>query len=358
MEPRFDVPAAIALNILSSWAFLRFFRWTYGLLPGPPRQDFVLRFFRVGFLTVPVLALATLFWLPRYVPGTGWDWLDGLFFQVYAIGLSEEAVKFGVFVHFARRWDSVREERDGLIQGACVALAFAAAENFLYIYWYGAPAMADRFFLTMAGHISFSALAGRAWAAALRTPSKSGPGSRIDPRLRAALPYLLMGTLFHGFYNFFIDLGALPVSVLMVYMLFILYLILLKRTEETSLYRSLPLELWQSAAARLLRQAERDPLDWESRLKAAFYLIYGGRLDRAEAVLANALSRSPQEPLLRASLASLRLLQGDEEGRFALKLALFELDDQRRRRFARSLRRVLSRHRCRPQIMKAIEGSL
>jgi RsiW-degrading membrane proteinase PrsW (M82 family) len=327
-------------------------------LPGPPRQGFVLRFFRIGFLTVPVLALATVLWLPRYVPGTGWDWLDGLFFHVYAIGLSEEAVKFGVFVYFAQRWDSVREERDGLIQGACVALAFATAENFLYIFWYGAPAMVYRFFLTMAGHISFSALAGRAWAAAIRTPSRSGSGSRIDPRLRAALPYLLMGTLFHGFYNFFADLGAVPLSVLMAYLLFVLYLILLKRTEETSLYRTLPLELWKSAAARLLRQAERDPLDWESRRKAAFYLIYGGRLDKAEAVLVDALSRSPQEPLLRASLASLRLLQGDEEGRFALKLALFELDDQRRRRFARSLRRVLSRHRSRRHIMKAIEGSL
>ncbi len=350
--------SALGVNALSAWVVLLFLRWSCRLLPGPPRQHFVRRFFLAGFLTVPVLALTTLLWLPHYAPTTGLEWLDNLFFHVYSVALTEEGVKLGIFVYFARRWDSVREERDGMIQSASVALAFATAENYVYILRYGPQVMANRLFLTMAGHIAFSALAGRAWARARRNIHGLPSSSILDPALMAALPYLAMGTLVHGFYNFFITLDALPVSFMMTYLSFVLFLVLLKRTEETSPYRAFPLEYWRTAAGRLLRQARNDPFDWESRRKAAFYLIYGGQLEKAEEVLNDALGRCSWEPLLLASLSALRLLRGDEEARFSLKLALFEMNERRRSRFARALRRVLARNNRRSSVLKVIEESL
>ncbi|GEM_PF-2259378 len=327
---------ASLVNLGSAWLFLKFFQWTYAFVPSQNTKPFMVRFILVGILTVPLLLLITILWLPRYFPSTGLNWLDELFFSVFSTGLTEEGAKFAVFVFFAERWKSIREPRDGVLQAACVALAFSTLENFKYMLVFGPDVMGYRLFFSMAGHIGFTAIAGWAWA----TIRSRLTVSEQKHALRFSLGYISLGAILHGFYNFFISIDMMPISFLCELTAIYLTLILLKEAEQNSPFRRFSLYEWREAAQRLIIASAKDPLDWVSRERAGLYLIYGGDLRRAIKFLGQAARLRPLLPYPRAYLAAARILRGNDEGLFQLKLAYYEMSDDRRGIFARTLRKI------------------
>jgi len=331
-----DFITASVVNLGSAWLFLKFFQWTYTFVPSQNTKPFMVRFILVGILTVPLLWLVTIFWLPSYVPSTGLDWLDELFFSVFSTGLTEEGAKFAVFVFFAERWKSIREPRDGVLQAACVALTFSTLENFKYMLVFGPEVMGYRLFFSMAGHIGFTAIAGWAWA----TIRSRLTASEQKHALKFSMGYISLGATLHGFFNFFLYIDKMYLSTLCELTAIFLTLILLKEAEQNSPFRRFSLFEWREAAQRLSLASARDPFDWVSRERAGLYLIYGGDLRRAIKYLGQAARLRPLLPYPRAYLAAARILRGNEEEVFALKLAYFEMDAGRRDVFARTLRKI------------------
>jgi len=344
----------LLLNVVSAWLFLRFFAWSYEFVPERRTRVYLNRFFFVGLLSIPLLDLITIFWLPRYAPSTGVGWLDELFYSVFSTGASEELAKFALFVFFAERWKSIREPRDGLLQAACVALAFATLENLFYMVSFGPRVMGYRLFMSMAGHIGFTALAGWAWA----TIRSRLTDSEKKHALKFSLGYIALGAMLHGLHNFFIRIDLYEYSVLCLLLGVFLDLILLKEAELSSPFRRFSLYEWREAARQLAKAAQKDPFDWISRERAGLYLLYGGNFRQAVRYLHAAVLISPFLPHPRGYLAAAKVLAGDEESVFALKLALFEMTPERRTVFERTLRKITRHAALRPRLDQILKDSI
>jgi len=335
-----------------AWFFIKFFgRWYPGLHLMKQRA-YLSRFFFAGLLTLPLLYLVTWIWLPAYLPETGYVLMDTLFFDIFITGATEEICKFFIFWLFAESWKSIKEPKDGLVQAACVALAFASIENFVYMFRYSPEVLLYRAFFTTAGHIGYTAMSGWAWAKIRGRLAES----EQKHALRFSAGYIFAASVLHGLHNSFANYGQyLPMMLCNLTAIF-LTLFLLQDAEESSPLRRFTLWDWMEASRRLTARSKKDPHDWVSRQRAGIYLIYGGNYRAAIRSLYEAERIRDDLPYARGYLAATRILAGDDSGIFPLKLALYEMPDNRRQSFVHTLRKV-ARHAPRwPQLDANIKG--
>lgn len=132
-------------------------------------------------------------------------------YHSFFVGVIEELVKFMVVLLFAYHTIDFDEPVDGLVYSAAAAIGFATFENALYAVSYGFGVFILRVWLTILGHIMFSAI----WGYEL--------GRYRFESKKHHLPQLLISILFaaiaHGLYNSLVSHSnkiMLPLAVIFI----------------------------------------------------------------------------------------------------------------------------------------------
>ncbi|GAB1484923.1 hypothetical protein MASR2M78_37410 [Treponema sp.] len=172
-----------------------------------------------------------------------------------------------------------------------------------------------------------------------------------------SLGYVALGAVIHGLYNFFVGLDTYFLAFTMLLSGVFLTLVLLKETELSSPFRRFSLYDWREAAEQLTKVAHKDPGNWLVRERAGLYLMYGGKYASASQYLNEAANLQPTKSYLNGYVAIARILAGDEDGVFPLKLALFEMQGDKKTNFIRLIRRVVRHSNRWPQIETVLKES-
>lgn len=127
--------------------------------------------------------------------------IQKLVYYVYNVALMEEASKFAallVTIIIFQRW--FREEPNYIIYASIAALGFATVENFIYFYKHGVSLVYMRGMMSTFSHIIGNSIIAAFMVMGLR--------KHILLAVLYSFIGLIVATLIHGFYNFFISLGG------------------------------------------------------------------------------------------------------------------------------------------------------
>lgn len=115
------------------------------------------------------------------------------------VALVEEWAKYAMVKAYAYRKPEFDEPFDGIVYSVMVAMGFATLENILYVMQHGMGTAIMRMFLSVPAHACFGIVMGY-YLGLARFQAEAG-GERRNIRLG-----LLLATLFHGFFDFFLFL--------------------------------------------------------------------------------------------------------------------------------------------------------
>lgn len=111
------------------------------------------------------------------------------------VALTEEFVKWFVLKFYAYRQKEFNEPFDGIVYGVIVSLGFAALENIIYVYQGGFHVALLRMFTAVPAHASFGVMMGYYFGLAWMHKDKAW-----QYKLRG----LIIATVLHGIYDFFL----------------------------------------------------------------------------------------------------------------------------------------------------------
>lgn len=116
------------------------------------------------------------------------------------VALVEEFSKYIVVRYFAQKNREFNEPFDGIVYAVMVSMGFAALENIMYVYLYGFQTGITRAFTAVPAHATFGILMGYFM----------GKAKFSNHRLWLNITGLLVATLFHGAYDFFLFINYIP----------------------------------------------------------------------------------------------------------------------------------------------------
>jgi RsiW-degrading membrane proteinase PrsW (M82 family) len=116
------------------------------------------------------------------------------------VALVEECSKYLVVRYVAQRNREFNEPFDGIVYAVMVSMGFATLENLLYVYSYGFEIGIMRAFTAVPAHATFGILMGY----------YMGKAKFSKNRIILNLTGLLVATLFHGAYDFFLFIDWVP----------------------------------------------------------------------------------------------------------------------------------------------------
>lgn len=129
------------------------------------------------------------------------NWVHQLVSAFFMVALVEEFSKY-VFVRgILYRDKNFNEPFDGIVYSIMVGMGFATAENILYVFQGGAGTAFMRMFTAVPAHGTFAVIMGYYLGKAKFT---EGSG------LRFSIVALVMATLVHGFYDYFLFISFVP----------------------------------------------------------------------------------------------------------------------------------------------------
>lgn len=176
-------------------------------------------------------------------------WLGLFLYFVLGVGLVEEFAKALCALAGLSLLGSTREPLVTLQLSGAVALGFATTENVLYVSHHGEQVLVGRFLFATLGHVLFASV----WGLALASDPKGGGRRRWGLLLNG----LLLSSLAHGLYDWFLVSGR---PVLAVLTLGLLWFGFRQATLEAFLRqeyeRELPYETRECGACRVLTRAE------------------------------------------------------------------------------------------------------
>lgn len=147
---------------------------------------------------------------PLGISQTGNLLLDFLY-DVFVIGLPEEALKIIPVYIFMKRWKKiVNEPSDILLYAAVSALAFSFLENTLYAWRYGYLIITHRGIIAAPLHVFFSTIAAYG---IMRYEYRFG-------KITELIGYFWMAVLFHGFYDFIL-ISDIPYGIIISTIIFL-----------------------------------------------------------------------------------------------------------------------------------------
>lgn len=117
-----------------------------------------------------------------------------------AVALVEEFSKYVIVRYYAQRNKEFNEPFDGIVYAVLVSMGFATLENVLYIFQHGAGVGFIRAFTAVPAHATFAILMGYFMGKAKFSKNK----------VQLNLLGLLVATLFHGAYDFFLFIDFVP----------------------------------------------------------------------------------------------------------------------------------------------------
>ncbi len=174
------------------------------------------------------------------------EWADGLGFHesesiwltlavaLIVVALNEELFKFLALYAYPFQQKFFNEPYDGIVYSVMIAMGFATLENLMYATQYGLEITLVRAFTAVPAHGVFAIVMGYFVGKA-----KFEPEERVQHLLRG----LLIATLFHGVYDFFIlqqmSDNLMIVSIILLYGSMFFGWNLMKKHQDNSPYRPL-----------------------------------------------------------------------------------------------------------------------
>jgi len=120
------------------------------------------------------------------------------------VALVEEFSKYIIVKYYAQTNKEFNEPFDGIVYAVMVSMGFAALENVLYVLQHGVETGITRAFTAVPAHATFAILMGYYMGKA-----KFSKNRRILNLLG-----LLVATLFHGAYDFFLFINFIPGTII------------------------------------------------------------------------------------------------------------------------------------------------
>lgn len=118
----------------------------------------------------------------------------------FVVALVEEFSKYIIVKFYSQRNKEFNEPFDGIVYAVMVSMGFAALENILYTFKNGAGTGLLRAFTAVPAHATFGILMGYFM----------GKAKFSSNRITLNLSGLLLATLFHGAYDFFLFINFIP----------------------------------------------------------------------------------------------------------------------------------------------------
>jgi RsiW-degrading membrane proteinase PrsW (M82 family) len=128
------------------------------------------------------------------------DVLDMFVKAFFVVALVEEFSKYIIVRFFAQKNKEFNEPFDGIVYAVAVSMGFATLENVLYVYSYGFKTGVFRAFTAVPAHATFAILMG----------FYMGKAKFSDNRFLLNMTGLMVATLFHGAYDFFLFINFIP----------------------------------------------------------------------------------------------------------------------------------------------------
>ncbi len=116
------------------------------------------------------------------------------------VALTEEFSKYIIVKYFAQPRKAFNEPYDGIIYAVMVSMGFACTENILYVLQGGYSVAILRAFTAVPAHATFGILMGY----------YMGKAKFSKHRFQLNMFGLLLATLFHGAYDFFLFINFIP----------------------------------------------------------------------------------------------------------------------------------------------------
>lgn len=186
-------------------------------------KKILLKAFLLGCLSIGPAGLIELYLSKLFVPPHA-SIVITLFHAFIIVGLTEEACKFIMIRFHAYRLPEFNEPFDGIVYAAFVGLGFATTENIFYVLNGGWGIGLVRMFTSVPAHYSFAVIMGYYMGKA-----------KFAQKHRALymLTGLLLASLLHGAYDFFILQQNMPVlAILTIGVLMLSLRISRKATDE------------------------------------------------------------------------------------------------------------------------------
>ncbi|MFI1771517.1 PrsW family intramembrane metalloprotease [Thalassobellus citreus] len=118
----------------------------------------------------------------------------------FVVGFSEEFSKYIIVYYFAQRNKAFNEPFDGIVYAVMVSMGFAATENISYVLQGGYETALLRAFTAVPAHATFGILMGY----------YMGKAKFSNNKTILNISGLLLATLFHGAYDFFLFIDFVP----------------------------------------------------------------------------------------------------------------------------------------------------
>ncbi len=149
------------------------------------------------------------------------------------VALVEEFSKYVIVKYYAQKNKEFNEPYDGIVYAIVVSMGFAVLENVLYIFQYGVTTGILRAFTAVPAHATFAILMGYFMGKAKFSKNK----------IQLNLLGLLVATIFHGFYNFFLFINYIPGTLIGAILSLIIGIVLskkvIKKHQENSNFKIL-----------------------------------------------------------------------------------------------------------------------
>ncbi|WP_406683992.1 PrsW family glutamic-type intramembrane protease [Seonamhaeicola sp. MEBiC1930] len=150
----------------------------------------------------------------------------------FVVGLTEEYSKYIIVRYFAQTKKEFNEPFDGIVYAVLVSMGFAATENIFYVLEGGYQTAILRAFTAVPAHATFGILMGY----------YMGKAKFSNNKIVLNLTGLLLATIFHGAYDFFLFIDFIPGIWLGAFVSLIVGIVLsrkaIKRHQERSNFKS------------------------------------------------------------------------------------------------------------------------
>lgn len=190
--------------------------------------------FLFGAIVSVFIVFVLYFFTGRLIPITDEFSIWQQFIQAFiVVALAEEFSKYVIVKYYAQPKKAFNEPYDGIIYAVMVSMGFACTENIMYVLDGGYETAILRAFTAVPAHATFGVLMGY----------YMGKAKFSNHRLVLNLTGLLMATLFHGAYDFFLFINFIPGISIGAFVSLIIGIVLsrkaIKKHQKDSKFKSL-----------------------------------------------------------------------------------------------------------------------
>ncbi|WP_299101133.1 PrsW family glutamic-type intramembrane protease [uncultured Winogradskyella sp.] len=190
--------------------------------------------FLFGAIVSVLLVFVIYFFTGRLIPVTDQFSIWQQFIQAFiVVALTEEFSKYVIVKYYTQPKAAFNEPYDGIIYAVMVSMGFACTENIMYVIDGGYQTAIMRAFTAVPAHAIFGVLMGYFM----------GKAKFSNNRLVLNLTGLLLATLFHGAYDFFLFINFIPGISTGAFVSLIIGIVLarkaIKKHQDDSQFKSL-----------------------------------------------------------------------------------------------------------------------